>query len=349
VWICGDCHVGNLGPVADTEGRIRIEIRDLDQTVIGNPAHDLIRLALSLASAARGSDLPGVTTARVLEAIIDGYETAFADGEVDEVERPAAVKLVLGLAAKRRWRHLARERFGDVTPSIPRGKRFWPTSKDEMAALRELFEAEPARHVATMLRGDEDSELVVRLLDAAYWMKGCSSLGFLRYAALLDVEGEVDDSHRLCLMDVKEAVPPAAPSYPDVEMPSSNGERVVAGARALSPFLGDRMVSATLLERSVFVRELLPQDLKVEIEHLSVKEAMLTARYLAMVVGVAHARQMSADDRRTWQAELARHRTKALDAPSWLWQSVVELLVSHEGAYLEHCRRYALALDVSSV
>jgi len=55
VWICGDCHVGNLGPVAAIDGRIAIQIRDLDQTVIGNPAHDLIRLALSLATASRGS------------------------------------------------------------------------------------------------------------------------------------------------------------------------------------------------------------------------------------------------------------------------------------------------------
>src|ERR1700692_5158711 len=43
VWICGDCHAGNLGRVASLEGRIEIQIRDLDQTVIGNPAHDLIR------------------------------------------------------------------------------------------------------------------------------------------------------------------------------------------------------------------------------------------------------------------------------------------------------------------
>jgi uncharacterized protein (DUF2252 family) len=55
IWICGDCHVGNLGPVASADGRVEIEIRDLDQTVIGNPAHDLIRLGLSLATAARGS------------------------------------------------------------------------------------------------------------------------------------------------------------------------------------------------------------------------------------------------------------------------------------------------------
>jgi uncharacterized protein (DUF2252 family) len=64
VWICGDCHVGNLGPMANAKGKVEIQVRDLDQTVIGNPAHDLIRLGLSLASAARGSDLSGSSPPR---------------------------------------------------------------------------------------------------------------------------------------------------------------------------------------------------------------------------------------------------------------------------------------------
>ena len=53
VWICGDCHSSNLGPVADAKGRVEVQIRDLDQTVIGTPTHDLIRLGSSLAMAAR--------------------------------------------------------------------------------------------------------------------------------------------------------------------------------------------------------------------------------------------------------------------------------------------------------
>ena len=44
------------------------------QTVIGNPAHDLVRLALSLATAARGSDLPGITVVKMMEVMVDGYE-----------------------------------------------------------------------------------------------------------------------------------------------------------------------------------------------------------------------------------------------------------------------------------
>src|SRR5579859_2836920 len=84
VWICGDCHAGNLGPVGSADGRVAIQIRDLDQTVIGNPAHDIIRLALSLATAARGSDLPGVATAHILEHVIEGYQSALS-GDVDHI------------------------------------------------------------------------------------------------------------------------------------------------------------------------------------------------------------------------------------------------------------------------
>src|SRR6202046_2374294 len=111
-WICGDCHTGNLGPVANSAGRIEIQIRDLDQTVIGNPAHDLIRLGLSLASPARGSDLPGVTTAKMVEQMIEGYEQAFADageGKTGEIERPESVELAMKSALKRKWKHLAKE------------------------------------------------------------------------------------------------------------------------------------------------------------------------------------------------------------------------------------------------
>src|SRR5580692_247831 len=110
-WICGDCHAGNLGPVANSAGRIEIQIRDLDQTVIGNPAHDLIRLGLSLASTARGSDLPGVTTAKMLEQMMAGYQKSFEPGfdEEADIEEPKAVELISKQAASASWKTLAKE------------------------------------------------------------------------------------------------------------------------------------------------------------------------------------------------------------------------------------------------
>src|SRR3984957_37242 len=134
VWICGDCHVGHLGPLADTKGRVLVQIRDLDQTVIGNPAHDLVRLGLSLASAARGSDLPGVTTARILEQVIEGYLAALANGSGSDkakTYRPKSIQALLAQATRRRWQHLAEERLDTVKPTIPLGKRFWALTPTE--------------------------------------------------------------------------------------------------------------------------------------------------------------------------------------------------------------------------
>ena len=125
-------------------------------------------------------------------------------------------------------------------------------------------------------------------------------------------------------------------------MPRDNAIRVVTGARALSPNLGERMVAAKLLGKSVIVRELMPQDLKIEINKLADDEAKSLARYLGGVVGRAHGRQMKPSQRRAWRSDLAKNHKVSLDAPSWLWTSVVELLSLHEAAYLDHCRRYAL-------
>ena len=36
------------------------------------------------------------------------------------------------------------------------------------------------------------------------------------------------------------------------------------------------------------------------------------------------------------------HRSSDLDAPFWLWTSIVDLVGAHEKAYLDHCRRFAL-------
>jgi len=343
VWICGDCHVGNLGPLADAKGRVLIQIRDLDQTVIGNPAHDLIRLGLSLASAARGSDLPGVTTARILEELVAGYQAALSGDfkvETDKSYRPKLVQELLARSTRRRWRHLAEERLDNIKPTIPLGKRFWTLAPEERNALREMFASESVHPALASLRSRAKDD-PVELVDAAYWMKGCSSLGRLRYAALLRVGGRKDSS--LCLVDVKEAVTAAAPRSPTAQMPNDNAIRVVTGAKALSPNLGQRMLAAKLLGNPVVVRELMPQDLKIEIQRLTRPEAMSLARYLAGVVGRAHGRQMKSSLRRAWLGDLAKSHKASLEAPSWLWTSVVELIALHEAAYLDHCRRYALA------
>lgn len=342
IWICGDCHVGNIGPLAAAEGGIAIQIRDLDQTVIGNPAHDLIRLALSLAMAARGSDLPGITTAHIIEQMIAGYELAFEspdEHQQDEEEMPKMVRHLVREAAGRSWKHLADERIEGVEPMIPLGKRFWPLLPAERSAIEACFETETTRKLVTALRSRDDAA-PVRVLDAAYWRKGCSSLGGLRFAVLAAVDTGKQERH--CLIDIKQAVAAAAPHIEGADMPADNAERVVTGARHLSPVLGQRMLAGKLLKKSVFIRELRPQDLKLEIDRLTRDEAVEMAAFLAGVVGRAHAGQLEKAERKAWLKQLQQNRTQSLEAPNWLWLSVVELVAAHEAAYLNHCRRYAM-------
>jgi uncharacterized protein (DUF2252 family) len=77
-------------------------------------------------------------------------------------------------------------------------------------------------------------------------------------------------------------------------------------------------------------------------DQLTREEAIDAARFLAAVVGAAHAEQMDKGARKKWGMVLKKNRSKKLNAPSWLWTSVVELVARHESAYLEHCRQYAL-------
>ena len=350
IWICGDCHLGNLGPVADAKGRVTIEIRDLDQAVVGNPAHDLIRLGLSLATAARGSDLPGVTTAHIIEHMMDGYESALVPaGQKEWVDAPEPVTAVLNKALQRRWRHLALERLEDLKPAIPLGRRFWPLSAEERTTIEALAASESVRKLITHLKSRDD-DATMEVLDAAYWVKGCSSLGRLRYAALLRIRnrrkgkaGHRDDG--ICLIDIKEAVHAAAPRVvdaPGYEMPADSAERVVMGARALAPALGNRMISAQFLGKPVVIRELLPQDLKLELDQLTRNQACKAARFLGNVVGLAHSRQLTPQTRQGWQLTLQENRSTQIDAPHWMWTSIVDLIGAHEKAYLDHCRVFAL-------
>lgn len=340
VWICGDCHTGNLGPVADLEGKIDIQIRDLDQTVIGNPTHDLLRLGLSLAMAARSSDLPGVTTALMLEELIVGYISGlsgrFAKMEPKNLE---PINRVMRAAKTRQWKHLAEERIENVKPTIPLGPKFWSLSSTEKLQLQELFDSGCLANLIQRIGGKEE-DAKIRLVDAAYWMKGCSSLGRLRYAVLVGVGEKKKTEYRL--LDIKEAAVAAAPYSKGAKMPKNNADRVVAGANALSPFLGERMVAVKIAGKQAVARELRPQDMKFELDGLQQAEAIAIARLMAGVVGKAHGRQLKREDKQGWVRELRARHSKGLDAPRWLWSGVLDLAALHESAYLEHCRRYAL-------
>ena len=247
-------------------------------------------------------------------------------------EKPDSVRVVMRRAMHRTWKHLARERLRDIKPNIPLGERFWPLSRQEAKAIQDLFRQEPVRRLVASLKSRDDGAKV-EVLDAAYWMKGCSSLGKLRYAVLLNVGNGKRNNDDFCLVDIKEANPAAAPRARVKVDAHGQCQASSRGRAAPVARIGEAHDGVPrLLGRSVFLRELMPQDLKLEIDQLSRDEAVSAARFLAGVVGKAHARQYgSTPSGSEFRKEPPAARSKRMDAPPWLWSSVVELAATHEG------------------
>jgi hypothetical protein len=102
------------------------------------------------------------------------------------------------------------------------------------------------------------------------------------------------------------------------------------------------MIAARLLDRSVFIQEMLPQDLSLEITQLT-RPAAIEGRALS---GIRRGHRAWAPDGCADPAQMAGR-----SQPEWLERSGCAVLGmaehrwlgrSHEAAYLEHCRRYAL-------
>ena len=100
---------------------------------------------------------------------------------------PPQVLKVLRAAGRRSRRNLFDERMGNDPRVIPIGKRFWPLTDEERACGGEarLAREDPQAPSPASPRAKDDAP--IELLDAAYWVKGCSSLGLWRCAALVQV------------------------------------------------------------------------------------------------------------------------------------------------------------------
>ena len=89
------------------------------------------------------------------------------------------------------------------------GERFWPLSQAERQDVDAFLDRERIHGLVTLPdHRDDDAELHVA--DAAFWVKGCSSLGLWRCAALVDIIGAKGRSS-FCLLDIKQAIAPLAP------------------------------------------------------------------------------------------------------------------------------------------
>jgi uncharacterized protein (DUF2252 family) len=97
------------------------------------------------------------------------------------------VRIVLNQVLKRKWRHPALERIKDVSPTIPIRTSFWSLSGPEKGEINKRFGTEGVQKLITDLHGRHEND-EVRVREAAYRVKGCSSLGRHHFAVLLEIQ-----------------------------------------------------------------------------------------------------------------------------------------------------------------
>ena len=113
----------------------------------------------------------------MVERIMEDYHGAVARNfESRDIDEPEPVRRVAKKAATASWKSLAAEDLEGTSPTLPIGKCFWPLSHQEKRDIERLVADREMHRLATRLRSRDDNE-EVKLVDAAYWVKGCSSLG----------------------------------------------------------------------------------------------------------------------------------------------------------------------------
>ncbi len=133
IWICGDCHLGNLGPGRRRRGTCR------DPDPRPRPGRDRQSRARSHPPGpVAGHRGPRFGPARRHHCTDDGGEWSTATAPPSRIPtrdhpgaEPETVRSIRREAFGRRWRHLAKERLQAVEPRIPLGEKFWALAPEE--------------------------------------------------------------------------------------------------------------------------------------------------------------------------------------------------------------------------
>ncbi len=330
IWISGDAHAENIGAVGSAKGEVELGLNDFDETVIGAPAHDLLRLGLSLTTVARTKGLGGAAITSMLASLVEGYEVGLLRGSSKDDRRAESLAELLREAVRADRRQLLRKMTGEEHPKeLPETEKLWPLAEGRKNELAELVARDDVQELVR--QSDPKHAGSVKLLDAAFRVAGTASLGGFRAALLVEVE-DAPRADRLRVLDVKEAQPTSTPRRAGT--PKDEAERALTGARALSPAYGGRKLAVLACGHRCLLRELMPQERKVECAALEAAELADVARGLAHVVGRAHGRQLAAKEARSWCEDVSEKRV-AGTAPRWFSRALAPLVGIHESAYLK--------------
>ncbi|HET9792030.1 MAG TPA: DUF2252 domain-containing protein [Candidatus Angelobacter sp.] len=308
VQLCGDAHLKNFGFFASPGADIVLDINDFDQTQLGPWEWDVKRLATSVVLAGRSarcnpSYLKDAT--RLFLAEYAGWMRRFAAMPTLDVARHRAVRdfrvPAIRSALQEAERSTPLSNLAKLTSfSKTRGYRF--ISKPE-----ELLSVTPAERKAVLAaltdyRKSLRPEQAVLFdhysaADVAFKVAGTGSVGTRDYVVLLfgresnNKAGAKNGNPDPLFLQIKEELPSAYASYyKDRTLPHNQGERVVAGQRAMQVYSDPLLGWCHIDERDYLVRQLSDHKSGIDPEQLSGRKLAEYSRICGELLAKGHAR-----------------------------------------------------------
>ena len=299
--ICGDAHVRNLGAYAAPDGRLVFDINDFDETIHGPFEWDLKRLATSLILAGRESGHKDAVARDAAVECVTHYGalmSAFAQMPSIEVSRFQVHRIgnvqpihTALLKAERATPLHTLDRLTESEGDKPDAPRRFRTEKPILTRIAGKQAAEVLRALGpyrAMLEPQRAHLLsLYQPIDVAFKVVGTGSVGLRDYCIYFEGNGRGDP----LFLQIKEETASAYASYlPDSGPAHQNGQRVVAGQRAMQlqsdPFLGWTHMGG----REFLVRQLNDHKGSIELEDLARGGLQAFAQVCGELLARSHAR-----------------------------------------------------------
>ena len=339
-WIVGDMHLENFGayrpdPLGaaddspkDNAKKVRFDLNDFDDAIVGPWRLDVLRLATSLLLGGRELGASGIVALSLCDLLLDAWARSAFDGAPLPDVLPAPIVLLTEQVRARSKTALldARTAVTAGKRHFVRGPRYADLPAPVVAAVPEAFTV----YIEGLPPEDRPHKGSLDIVDCALRIAGTGSLGGLRIAVLVKGKGGPDGAW---IFDMKEQGEPSASTL--LGAPAMVPADRVTTAFRKSVERPPRMLGSTFIRNtsdteklSMFVRKLSPQEDKLNLRRLRGADLPSLATYLGALLGSAHARAATKVPKRWAAADLATIRGHA-----------ISLAGMHEAIYLELCER----------
>jgi uncharacterized protein (DUF2252 family) len=330
-WIAGDLHLENFGafrpraiPDDDTKRKhaaplVEFQMNDFDDAVVGPWRFDVLRLMVSLLLGGRELRVRGAQGVELCEALLDAYVgVAMGRAKLPRAPRPVA-ELVDRVATRTRAELLAgRTKLSHGRRTFVRGSHFSELSKSLARDSRVAFD----RYASRISEREKISKDHFEILDVAFRIAGTGSLGSTRVAVLVRGKGGPEGAW---VFDMKEEGLPSAAR--ELGIPArASAKRVVTALQACLAHPPQMVGTTKIGERSMIVRRLSPQEDKLDLTTVALRDLEPLAAYLGALTGTSHRRGADKPPKRPWKK---KETTQILD-------HAITLAGIHEAAYLAY-------------